>query len=187
MRFKVKKADKEQQIVWGEVYIPNRIDTHGHMMLPSDVRKLAYSFMRKNLEKSIDTQHDNWSNGSYPIESFIARKGDADYEEGAWVLGVKVTDKRLWKQVKSGELAGYSFEGTAIEQEAVVEATVLRQQLAWTLPAPDGHRHFYVVSLDEDGKVLKGATNTVNGHRHLISKGTATDETKDHKHRFTLQ
>lgn len=186
MRFNVKKANKDEQIVWGEVYIPNRIDTHGHMMLAEDVRKLAYSFLRKNLDKAIDTQHDNWPNGSFPIESFVARKGDPDFEENAWVLGVKVTDSRLWKQVKKGELAGYSFEGTAIEQPAIVTATVLRHQFGYTKAAADGHRHFYFVSLDADGKVVKGHTSTAKGHRHVITRGTATDETKEHKHPFIL-
>jgi len=187
MRFTVKKADKEEQRVWGEVYIPNRIDTHGHMMLAEDVRKLAYSFMqRTSLMRTVDTQHDNWPNGSYPIESFIVDSPHPIFEEGSWVVGIQVTDSRVWQQVKSGELAGYSFEGTAVEQEAEVEAAVLRHQFGFTEPADDGHVHKFFAALDTDGRVIGGSTDTVDGHKHLIRKGTATNETNDHKHRFAL-
>lgn len=187
MRFKVKKADKELQRVWGEVYIANRIDTHGHMMLPDDVRKLAYSFMRKELGKSIDTQHDNWPNGSYPIESFFVDYEHPVYEMNSWVLGIQVTDTKVWKQIKSGELAGYSFEGTAIEKDAIVTASVLRHQFGFTEPAADGHVHTFFAALNEDGRVVGGYTGTTDGHRHVITRGTATDEFNDHKHPFLLQ
>lgn len=187
MSFRVKKADKDKQIVWGEVYKPNAIDSHGHMMLAEDLEQLAYSFMKKNLSRTVDTNHDGWPNGSYPIESFVARKGDPDFAEGAWVIAVKVDDTRVWEKIKKGDLGGYSFEGTAIEQEADVSLTVLRHQFGFTEPAEDGHRHPYFISLDERGNIVKGGTLTKSAHKHTITRGTTTDTNEDHRHRIFLQ
>lgn len=79
-------------------------------MTAEDIKKLAHRALKLDLAVIIDTQHDNVPNGSYPVESFIARSGDPDYTEGAWVMGVKVPDDATWEKVLKGELNGFSFE-----------------------------------------------------------------------------
>jgi len=42
------------------------------------------------------------------------------------------------------------------------------------------------VQLDDDGNIVGGETSFVNGHRHLVKRGTVTEEADDHKHKFDL-
>ena len=62
----------------------------------------------------MDTEHNHQVSGATIVESFIARKGDPDFAEGAWVLGVRMTDGELWERVKSGELNGFSVDAVVI-------------------------------------------------------------------------
>ena len=39
--------------------------------------------------------------------------GDQKVRKGTWVLVTKIHDDKLWKKVKSGEIAGYSMGGKA--------------------------------------------------------------------------
>lgn len=101
-----------KQIVYGEVYVPGELDSHGDFMRAETIEKMAQQFLRSGLVKNIDTEHDMQPNGSEVVESFIARKGDPNFTEGAWVLGVKVNDPQLWAAVQSGEINGFSMFGT---------------------------------------------------------------------------
>lgn len=184
--FRVKKVDEDKQIVFGEVYAPHVIDTYGEMMLPDDIEIMAYRFMEmSHLRRSIDTGHDEISNGSYPIESFIAREGDPDYTPGAWVLGVKVVDENVWASVKKGELNGFSFQAMVRKLPAVVELTVTRDNFGETEQV-ESHSHLYFVELNDDGKVVRGRTTSDNGHSHVIVSGTATEPTNGHAHRYFI-
>lgn len=183
---KIQKTDEDRRLVYGVVYAPNRLDAHKEMILADDIEAMAHGFLKSaTLSKSIDTNHDNWANGSYPVESFIAR-GHPDWDEGAWVLGVKVVSDKLWKSVRKGDIAGFSFEGTAVKVKANVDISYLPWIVTKTAPAADGHSHFVFARLNSDGKVISGHTSAADGHSHSISKGTATDIESDHKHRFFL-
>lgn len=183
----IKKIDEERQIVYGEVYAPNLIDTHGAMMLPEDVEIMAHRFMQlAHIRNAIDTNHDQKPNGSYPIESFIARN-HPDYEEGAWVLGVKVTDTNLWQAIKSGKLNGYSMQSMVRKKPVVVDMEYQPSSLALTeAGGSDGHYHIFFAEMDESGRVVSGVTSTTNGHSHVIKKGTATEISDGHSHRFFI-
>jgi len=184
--FKVCKMDDDQQIVEGEVYAPNTLDTHGEMMTADAVETICHRFMQiHSLKETIDTQHNNLPAECYPIESFIARKGDPDYTEGAWVLAVKVEDPTLWASVKKGELNGFSFEAYVSKQQAIVELQVFPQSIGETEEA-EGHAHFFIAELNADGKVVSGRTSEAAGHSHMITKGTATLESAGHAHRFVV-
>lgn len=183
---KIVKVDDEEQIVTAEVYAPNVIDTWGDVMRDEDVRQMAYRFMQLvNMTKSIDTNHNNVPNGSYPIESFIAREGDTEYTPGAWVLSTKIVDSNVWADVKSGKLNGYSFEAMVRKLPAVAILEVTRDNLGVTEKAND-HEHIFIAILNDDGVVVAGRTNTVKGHAHDILAGTATEVADNHKHRFFI-
>ena len=188
------KSDADRQVVYGEVYAPNSVDTHGDMMLKEDVEVMCHKFLRHRfLSSTVDTEHDNFPNGSFPIESFIAQKNDPrGFTEGAWVLGVKVVDQNLWSRIKSGELSGFSFEGRAKKAKAKVEVTYQPITLGFTAPAADGHTHPYWVKVGANGKVVKGmALPAADGHTHEITRGTATAFTglgdAKHRHRYNTQ
>jgi hypothetical protein len=183
---RIKKINDEKQVVYGEVYAPDVLDTYGDFMSAEDIEKMAHRFMQLvTLRQSIDTNHNEESNGSYPIESFIARDGDPDYTPGSWVLGVKVEDKEVWASIKKGELNGYSFQAL-VRKVAVVVEVCMTPDIAGVTELAADHDHMFYVEFDTDGRVLRGRTSTDNGHFHHISKGTATDEADGHAHRINL-
>lgn len=185
---RVRKLDGKQQIMYAEVYAPNVLDTHGEMMRKEDVELLAHRFMQlPDLAQSIDTNHDNVPNGSYPVESFIARDGDPEFTPGAWVLAVKVPDTEVWAAVERGDLNGYSFEAYVRKLPAIVVVSLQRDNVGETEEA-DGHKHLFYAVVDDEGRVVAGRTSTDNGHSHEVKKGTATEPggTGAHSHRFFI-
>ena len=179
---RILKTNDDQQIIYGEVYAPGVVDSQGEMMLAEEVRKMCHAFMAGgNLGKKIDRNHDNVTIDAYPIESFIA-EGHPDYNEGAWVLGVKIEDGEIWKSIKSGEYNGFSFEAYAKKTNAVVVVETLPTSVG-LCEKSDDHTHFFIATINTDGKVVKGHTSVTNGHSHKIKRGTATELTNGHRHR----
>lgn len=182
----IKRIDEEKRVVYGEVYAPYVLDTYGEFMTPDDIELMAHRFLRLDLSTVIDTQHDNVPNGSFPVESFVAREGDPIYTPGAWVLGVKVPDDGVWQAVKSGVLNGFSFQSLVRPRDVEVVYSVVRDHMGETEPVDDGHQHVYFVQVDEMGKVIGGRTNEVDGHSHEIRRASVTDVAAAHSHRFFL-
>lgn len=183
----IRAVNNEQRIVTGVVYEPFVLDTFGDMMLPEDIEKMAHGFIASGgLSRRIDRQHDNIPNGSYPVESYIAKADDPDYPEGAWVLGVKVVDHALWRDIKSGKVNGYSFEAVVTKKPVVVEIEY-DPTLAGETGEAEGHTHLYFVRLNADGVVEYGRTDRAeDGHFHEIKAGTATETASNHAHRITI-
>lgn len=176
--------DEEKQIIYSEVYAPMQLDTYGDAMLPDDIEKMAHEFLTNNdLTKVVDTNHDNIANGSYIIESFIARKDDPNFTEGAWVVGIKVPDSLVWKKVKRGELSGLSMEALVYKVPAVADIEVDLEKISQTEEA-ENHTHLFYVEYTPDGVVAGGRTSTDMGHSHEIKAGTATEPTNGHAHRI---
>lgn len=183
---RIKKIDAEKRVVYGEVYAPDVLDTYGDFMSAEDIELMAHRFLQLYaLKNTIDTNHDESSNGSYPIESFIARTGDPDYTPGSWVLGTKIVDDVIWEQILKGELNGYSFQALVRKLAVVVEIEMTPDAIGVTEEA-DGHTHMFYVEFDGDGKVVRGITSTDDGHSHEIKKGTATEKSNGHAHRINL-
>jgi predicted ABC-type ATPase len=182
----IKKTDGEKQIVYGEVYAPYILDTYGEFMTPEDIELMAHRFMQLDLSKVIDTQHNNQPNGSFPVESFIAREGDPDYTPGSWVLGVHIPDSELWTAVKSGLLNGFSFQSLVKPTTVDVEIDAFRDFVGETELSED-HRHTFFVELDDIGNVVGGRTSKASdGHYHEIKWASVTDRVSGHSHRFFL-
>lgn len=189
---RVSKVDTDRRLAFGVVYEPNVPDAHGDFMLADTIEKAAHQFLARAFVHNIDTNHDLEANGSVVVESFIARKGDPDFPEGAWVLGVHVIDDARWEEVKKGELGGFSLYGMAERGEEVeIEIEIPEDGLVWGhTAAHDGHEHRFVVKFDEEGNFLGGQTDEAeDGHYHMISKGTVTDSGGgvSHNHRFNFR
>lgn len=182
----IKRLDVEKQIVYGEVYAPYVLDTYGEMMTPDDIEVMAHRFLKLDLTSVIDTQHDNVPNGSYPVESFVARADDPDYTPGSWVLGVKVPDPVTWHRVKSGQLNGFSFQCMVKPRDVEVEYEVVRDHVGSTELSQDGHQHTYFVQVDDLGRVIGGITDSAHGHTHEIRRASVTEDANSHSHRFFL-
>lgn len=181
----IKKSEDEQRIVWAEVYIPNVPDTDGDYMDAKGIRDMAYKFMKELRLKKVDTQHNNQLvEGATVVESFIARKGDPDFIEGAWVAGVHVPDDLTWGKIKKGEINGFSMEAIVNKKPLEIEVDIPPVLTGPCLKADDGHTHEYMVSYDPKGNFLGGKTTMNNGHYHTIKRGTLTDEVNGHTHKF---
>lgn len=107
-----KKLDAAKQIVYAEVYAPMAIDTQGDFMTGDDIEGIAHDFMGSGKVRNIDTNHDGVPNGSYAVESFVAKSDDKTFVPGSWVLGVKVPNKGLWQQIEQGVYKAFSMEGS---------------------------------------------------------------------------
>jgi len=184
------KADAAKQIVYGVVYAPEVMDSYGEFMFAEDIETMAHDFMRLKLDEVIDTNHDRVPNGSVPVESFIARAGDPDYPEGAWVLGVKCSDD-MWDKYQRGEINAYSFEAMVVPVECDVEVTTYRDHFGVTEKGAqlEPHDHTFFVYVSKMGKIEGGFTDTApDGHRHAIfgSCKTMAAGLDNHTHRFSL-
>lgn len=186
---KILKTDDEKRIAYGVVYEPGVPDSHGDFMVAEEIEKMAHKFLADGRVLSIDTEHDLENNGSVVVESFVVRKGDPDFPEGSWVLGVHIPGDDLWTAVKKGEIGGFSMYGKALREDDATEIVMELPDdgLLWGTTAEcDGHTHQYVVKFDEDGNFLGGLTDDAAGHSHQISKGTVTEKDSDHRHRFNF-
>lgn len=184
----IKKVDARQQIVYGEVYVPNMLDSHGDFMTPEQVEKMAHNFMRRGLVRAVDTEHDLQENGSTIVESFVARGGDPDFVEGAWVAAVHVQDPQLWAMIERGDINGFSMFGKARQQERVLEIEIPDDGVVKGETAEGGepvHTHRYELRFDDGGNFLGGEAVGTD-HTHRISHGTSTDTADGHSHRFSF-
>lgn len=181
----IKKQDAEQQVVFGEVFPPGVVDSQGDFMSADEIRKTAYRFMQKMRLGKIDTNHDLNVNGSYVVESFIARDGDPTFIPGSWVVGVKVPDETVWAKIKKGELNGFSFDGVGFREPTTLQVEI-PEKLTGLSDRANDHAHQFVVKFDKDGNFLGGETDEVGGHSHKIVKGTLTEEVDGHTHRFSF-
>lgn len=186
----IRKFDEELQIVYGEVYAPNVPDSQGDFMTAVEVRKMAHAFLHSGALDNIDTQHNNEKTGAFVVESFIARKGDPDYQSEAWVVGVHIPDAVLWTKIKSGEINGFSFEGLVHSTKAVIEME-LPEHIEGRTSVSEGHDHLYLVRIGDNGDFMGGWTMEDNsGHRHQLSRATVTNppegEPNGHTHRYSF-
>ena len=190
---RIARVDDDRRVVLGMVYEPNVLDTYGEFMFAGDIETMAHRFAQVWSE-SIDTSHDNIPNGSFPVESFVARAGDPDFPEGAWVLGIKVPDDHLWRQIKSGELNGFSFE--ALVKPVLVMASVsnVRDRVGRTEGASgnEDHSHVFFASVNTIGRVECGFTAidaaADDDHTHAIRRASYTEPggVDNHTHRFFM-
>ena len=114
------KVDEEKRLVYGIVYAPDEPDTQGDMMTAEEIEKMAYSFMLNRRTDQVDRQHDYNPDEGFVAESWIIRQSDPLFpmeKEGAWAVGIKVTQDETWKLIKSGDVAGLSMGGFASAEE----------------------------------------------------------------------
>ena len=182
-----------EQIVMGEVLIPDTPNSYGDIYTREAIKEFCYEFARQGY--GIDINHDNTDvkgSHAYVVESFIVRAGDQDFIEGAWVVGMKIPDADTWQRVLSGDIAGYSFEALCDMQPVLFQNLKNRQIEGFTEPDPvDGHVHPYLVILDIFNRVISGGTGESDGHSHTISSHTVTDDAfasngDVHAHRFQV-
>jgi hypothetical protein len=191
---RIKKADDDLQIVYAEVYAPNRPDSGTDFMEVIDLRKMAHEFIRSGKVNKIDTQHDNIENGSSVVESWVQQEESELYIKDAWCVGIHVPDEDTWALIKKGDITGFSMEALVeVEQvDALVDIPPVIK--GTTLEDSTGHIHTFSVKFNSEGIFLGGSTNSVDGHSHEITDLTRTvkvvrtvkGESEEHFHRVYL-
>lgn len=177
-----------ERVVFGEVYLPNHIDTAETAMTREEVKRVAYEFMRRSMLTKIDEMHNYKESGCYVVESFIARPGDPEFVEGAWVLGTKIDNDEVWEKVLNGEYNGYSIAGRAIREPAAVRLTrVVEMEVETELSEGDEpHSHYIHLFFNKDNQLAPCWTSSTLGHAHQVVATTATELTNDHLHKFIV-
>lgn len=183
----IKKRDTAQRLVFAEVYAPSRPDSDVEFMRPEEIQKMAYGFMKGMQLNAVDQQHNNQKvDGACVVESFIARKGDPDFIEGSWVVGMHINNDETWAKVEKGLINGFSVEALVTKHPQQVTIDIPPVLRGTTQKAEDGHEHVFHVAYDDAGRFLGGRTDVaVDGHMHIIKRGTLTEEAAGHSHKFS--
>lgn len=188
--YEIKNISLDKRLVTGQVYAPDCLDAHGHYMTAEDLEKVAHNFLADGLLTSIDVQHNNITVPAVIVESYIAKKGDPEFEEGAWVATTRIDDPVIWKAVKDGRINGYSFEILTYREDMVVEFEYQTWYYGFTDPDPhDKHDHPFMVRLDSNGDIVWGSTGpgSDGSPAHPIKRSNITEAINGRSHRIHLR
>lgn len=182
-----KDAEGFERLVFAEVIIPDAINVYGDFHTRQSVRDFAYGFMMSGFGLDVEHDNDDITGKALVVESFIARSGDPDFIEGAWVVGMHIPDDGMWNEVLDGTINGYSYEAFVKTLYTQMEVPDDKTRLGITQPDNfDQHTHEFFVLLDDDGRPIAGGTSVVNGHSHSISQHTITDKAFEHSHIYNF-
>ena len=123
--FKLAEVDSEKRILMGAALIPNKpiYRTNGQQeyyiyFSKSTVRKASELFFIRGNQNNSTLEHQISLQGLTAVESWIveseqdkSRMYGLDVPIGTWMVSMKVNNDDVWKQVKDGELKGFSIEG----------------------------------------------------------------------------
>lgn len=126
-------SDDDQMIISGPAMTPDslilRKDEQGnpfHVFFSKDtIKKIAEKFFEYNKMNNTDVNHDdNITTDNTLLESWIVDDPEMDKAKamgfkvptGTWMVSYKINDEATWKQIKEGNLAGFSVAGQFIEK-----------------------------------------------------------------------
>ena len=111
---KLAKVDDEKRIVMGAALIPNkpifrkRNDTMFYVYFSEDtVRRSSELFFQNGNQSNATLEHQMKANGLTVVESWIV-EGEQDKSRiygldapvGTWMISMKITDDKLWAEIK---------------------------------------------------------------------------------------
>jgi len=123
---KLAKVDEEKRIVMGAALIPNkpifrkRNDSMFYVYFSEDtVRRSSELFFQNGNQSNATLEHQMKANGLTVVESWIvegeqdkSRIYGLDVPKGTWMISMKITDDKLWGEIKEGKkYKGFSIEG----------------------------------------------------------------------------
>lgn len=133
LKYRVQKANKHQQLIYGVVLEPEVLDSQDDFMLPNQVERAAHTYMKKVARgKASVSKLQHRSRGFFknkpsvvPVESFIAPvdfsyDGKEMVKKGTWVMVLHIEDPKIWDDVIAGKYTGLSIGGSGIRQELKV-------------------------------------------------------------------
>ncbi|MFW9991927.1 MAG: XkdF-like putative serine protease domain-containing protein [Candidatus Odinarchaeota archaeon] len=112
----IMKLDEEKRLVYGVVLEPETVDLQDDIVSVDEIEKAAHGFMMDS--RAIYYEHAIKEPDSRIVESYLA---PIDFEmngqivkQGSWVMVTYCGNDDVWKQLKDGELTGYSIRGSAL-------------------------------------------------------------------------
>lgn len=113
-----KAGDGEEQFILGIVLQPETTDSQGDIYSAEEVRKSAHEYMVKYQAIGLMHKGEVDEKEVSIVESYLSPTtftvGDQEIKKGAWLLGAKVHNTKLWDSVKKGDLTGWSIGGLAV-------------------------------------------------------------------------
>lgn len=123
-RFSV--ASEEKHLATGVVMIPDmqiyryneKYGEHYVVFSKETIRRLMYKFFKNGYTSSVNTEHWNYCEGVYLVESYLKDSARSivpvefsDVPDGTWIATYRIGDVDLWERVKDGDFRGFSIEG----------------------------------------------------------------------------
>jgi hypothetical protein len=123
--FKLAEVDTEKRILMGAALIPNKPiyrkngDQEYYIYFSkATVRKASELFFIRGNQNNSTFEHQISLQGLTAVESWIveseqdkSRMYGLDVPIGTWMVSMKVNNDEVWKQVRAGEVKGFSIEG----------------------------------------------------------------------------
>lgn len=122
-KLNIMKIDDEAQMVYGWASVTKEngvdvIDTQGDIIKAEELISASTEFMQ-NVRLSL-SMHQGNSIGqvvhSFPMVGDLKKSLGLTGDKEGWIVGVKVSDPNVWKQVKSGELKAFSIGASATRE-----------------------------------------------------------------------
>lgn len=114
----ITKANAEEQTITGVVLVPEVVDAQGDIISSEVIRKAAHNFLAGYnsttklglMHKDFRPQFELYESYIVPIDTVV---GKEIVTAGSWIIVIHVLEKKVWDQVKSGKLTGFSIGGKA--------------------------------------------------------------------------
>ena len=126
------KVDEEKRMLVGVALIPEKQiprfdETEGEYLVffsKETIEKAQELFMNGLKNNNATVEHEKDIDGVSVIETWIKEDkndksnlyGFSDIPIGSWFVKMKVYNDEVWKQVKDGDLRGYSIEGFFVDK-----------------------------------------------------------------------
>lgn len=121
-RFEFSLNDEKMELI-GAAMVPEQLiyrrndDGYEYQVFFSKetIRQISQNFFKSGLQSNLNIEHSAINADSYVFQSMIVdnKKGISimDLPDGTWVVGVKVLNENIWKDIKEGKRKGFSIEG----------------------------------------------------------------------------
>jgi hypothetical protein len=84
----------------------------------STIRQIMQVYAKKGLFNATNIEHTELPADSYIFQSYITDESKnmsaptgINAPDGSWIIGVKVESESVWKDIKAGNIKGFSVEG----------------------------------------------------------------------------
>tara|TARA_R110001606_G_scaffold126875_3_gene260703 strand:+ start:170 stop:760 length:591 start_codon:yes stop_codon:yes gene_type:complete len=98
------------------------------------IKDIVHDYARNNRFNNVNIEHNSddivegvYMIGSYQVDNekgFTAPERFKDVTDGSWITTYKLENEELYQRIKSGELSGFSIEGTFVMDDSQFKSDV---------------------------------------------------------------